>query len=304
MTEDHESELQELLEEVRRIEAMSRRLVSALLSGFYISVFRGSGIEFDEVREYVPGDDPRTVDWNVTARMGRPYVKKYIDERELTVMFLLDLSASMTGGFGVWSARQMAARICGCLALTAVRNDDKVGLIAFSREVDRHVPAQKGIGHTLRIIRDCLILPGASAGTSLAPALEFASRVLRRRSILFVVSDFLTAGWSKALGLCARRHDVIAVRLLPPELTPPARGLTRLRDPETGRVSVVDWSDPRTRDVYRERGERWRAEVAEKLRRASVDLMDVPVPRTQDRDAVARPIMKFFRMRELRGAKR
>jgi len=304
MVEDHEVELAELLAEVRRIEVQSRRLVTGAIAGGYSSVFRGSGMEFDEVREYVDGDDPRTVDWNVTARVGRPYVKKYVDERELTVLFLLDLSASMAGGFGIWSARQTAARVCGCLAFSAVANNDKVGLIAFSDRVDRFVPPAKGVGHALRIVRDALALRGASERTRMEPALELASRAVRRHAIVFLVSDFLTGGFEHALTLCARRHDVTAVRLLAPELAPPGAGLTRLRDPETGLVTVVDWSRARVRAAYAERVAAWRARTEENLRRARADRMDIPIPRVRDRNALARPILEFFRMREQRGAKR
>jgi uncharacterized protein (DUF58 family) len=299
-----DGELFELLKEVRRIEVQSRRLVTDVMAGGYSTVFRGAGVEFDGVREYVEGDDPRRVDWNVTARAGRPFVKKYVEERELTVLFLLDLSASMAGGFGPWSARQVAARVCACLALSAVRNDDKVGLIAFSGGVDKYVPAKKGIGHALRVLRDCLALPGSSARTDLRPPLELAARVVRRRAILFLVSDFLAEGPGPALRLAARRHDLIAVRLLPPELTPPKAGLVRLHDPETGRLAVVDWGSAPIRAAYVERVARWRAATEDALRRADVDRMDVPVPRQPDRDFVARPILDFFRMRELRGAKR
>lgn len=296
-------ELAELLKEVRRIEVQSNRLVTDVISGGYSSVFKGSGIEFDEVREYVEGDDPRSVDWNVTARVGRPYIKKYIEERERTVMFLLDLSASMNGGFGIWSARQMAARICACLALSAVKNNDKVGFIGFTTEVDKYLPPKKGIGHTLRVVRDCLALPGNAAGTKLGPALEFASRVLRRKSILFVVSDFLNNNWEKELALCARRHDVIAVRLLVPELSAEQNGLMRVVDAESGAIRVVDWSNEKLRESYRKKVLKWRGENEEKFRRCKVDCLDVPVPRVADKDAVARPILKFFRMRELRGAR-
>jgi len=301
---ERERELQELLEEVRRIDVLSRRLVNDVLAGGYTSVFRGAGLEFESVREYVEGDDPRKIDWNVTARMGRPFVKTYVEEREQTVLFLLDLSASMTGGFSHWSARQMAARIAACLALSAVRNDDKVGLIAFSEQVDKYVPPKKGVGHGLRIVRDCLALPGSSAKTDVAPALEFASRVIGRHAIVFVVSDFLTDGWQHALSLCARRHDVVAVRMLVPELTPPATGLLRVRDPESGREHVIDWRSRRVRAAYVERVAAWRSRTEDGLRRARVDLMDVDVPRGRDIDAVARPIVRFFRMREQRGAKR
>jgi uncharacterized protein (DUF58 family) len=304
MHEDREQELTELLEEVRRIDVQAKRLVTEVISGGYHSVFRGSGIEFDRVREYVEGDSRRAVDWNVTARVGRPFVKTYIDERELTVLFLLDLSASMSGGFSHWSMRQTAARICACLALSAIRNNDKVGLVGFSDSVDKYVPPQKGAGHALRIVRDCLALPGASARTDLRPPLEFASRVVRRRAILFLVSDFLADGWQRALALCARRHDVVAVRMLPPELTPPEAGLMRVRDPETGAETVVDWADPRVRAAHTERVERRKHSVEEDLRRAKVDRMDVPMSRERDLNTIARPILQFFRMREARGMKR
>lgn len=300
-----EAELTELLAEVRRIDVQASRLVTELMAGGYTSVFRGSGIEFDRVREYEEGDDPRRVDWNVTARVGRPFVKTYVDERELTVLFLVDLSASMGGGFGRWSARQMAARVVACLALSANRNDDRTGLVAFSGTVDRYVPPTKGVGHVLRIVRDSLALPGSGGRTDVRTALEFASRVVRRRAVVFLVSDFLGAGdWQQALSLCARRHDVIAVRLLTPELTAPGTGLVRVRDPETGAESVVDWASPRVREVYAARVAAWRESTEDALRRARVDLMDVPVPRVPGKDAVARPILRFFRMREERGAKR
>jgi uncharacterized protein (DUF58 family) len=323
--DERDAELQELLAEVRRIDVQASRLVTDLMAGGYASVFRGAGIEFDRVREYEEGDDPRSVDWNVTARMGRPFVKTYVDERELTMLFLLDLSASMQGGFGPWSLRQMAARVCACLALAAVRNGDKVGLAAFSRPVERYVRPAKGAGHALRIVRDCLALPGTERGTDPRPALEFAARVVRRRAVVFVVSDFLgwddgassasagtgaapRGGWQDALAHCARRHDVIAVRLLPPELDADslaaAAGLLRVRDPETGETTVLDASDARVRRAFAARVGAWRDRTTDDLRRAKVDVMDVPLPRVPDRDAVARPILRFFAMRERRGEKR
>jgi uncharacterized protein (DUF58 family) len=303
--------LAEVLEEVRRIDVLYGRLLTDLMAGAYTSVFRGSGIEFDRVREYAEGDDPRTVDWNVTARVGRPFVRTYVDERELTMLFLLDLSPSMSAGGGAWSARQTAARVCACLALAASRNGDKVGLVAFGQGVEKFVPAKRGAGHALRIIRDCLALPSASGRTDLVPALRFASRVVRRRAAVFVVSDFLADGWRDALALCARRHDAIAVRILAPELEPsaadrfdPGDALVRIRDQETGGETVIDWASPRVRDVYRDRVARWRTATDDALRRANVDRMDVPVPRTADRNAIARPVLRFFRMREMRGEKR
>lgn len=303
-SEDRDPDLAELLAEVRRIDVMSRRLVTDVMAGGYLSVFRGAGIEFDEVREYVEGDDPRTVDWGVTARMGRPFVKTYADEREQTVLFLLDLSASMTGGFGAWSARQTAARVCACLALAAARNDDKVGLVAFSGGVDRFVPPKKGVGHVLRIVRDCLALPGREARSDPAAALALVTRAVRRRAVVFVVSDFLAGGWRTPLTLAARRHDVIAVRLSSPELVLPDAGLVRLRDPETGAAHLVDTGSPAVRAAYAARVAAWRGATDDALRRARVDVLEVPVPRTPGPEAIAGPILAFFRMRDLRGAKR
>lgn len=297
-------ELAQVLEEVRRIEVQSNRLVSSVMAGGYSSVFRGVGVEFDEVREYVEGDDPRMVDWSVTARQGRPFVKKYVDERELTIVFALDLSASMDGGFGLWSARQMAVRVCACLGLSAVRNHDKVGFVAFSGDVDCYVPPKKGRGHALRIVRDGLMTRASSRATSFEPALSFLSRVLRRHAVLFLVSDFFGFRGSRELLHCARRHDVVAVRILSPELYPPEAGLMRVRDPETARSMVVDWRDPRVRSAYVQRTAQWREAVSDEFERAGIDCMDVPVPQRQDKDAVARPILRFFRMREQRGMKR
>jgi uncharacterized protein (DUF58 family) len=300
-----DEELAELLAEVRRIDVQASRLVTSLMAGEYTSVFRGSGLEFDGVREYEEGDDPRTVDWNVTARVGRPFVKKFVDERELTVLFLLDLSESMGGGFGVWSARQAAARICACLALAAIRNNDKVGLIAFSDEVERYVAPSRGVGHVLRIVRDCLALRGKSGRTRIGAALDYASRLLRRRSVLFLVSDFLADGWQDEIDLCSRRHDLIAVRMLPPELEGlGTAGLVRLADPETGRESVIDTKSARVRAGWAERVAAWRERTTTSLRRARVDIIDVPLSMTPDPNVISRPILKFFRMRELRGAKR
>ncbi len=305
MTDEHEVGLAQLLDEVRRIEVQSSRLVTAVMAGNYHSVFRGAGLEFDEVREYVEGDDPRAVDWNVTARLGRPYVKTYVDERELTVMFVLDLSASMGGGWGVWSARQTAARVCACLALSAVKNNDRVGLIAFSDGVDKYVPPRKGSAHMLRIVRDCLALPASRPGTDARTALELVSRVVRRHAVVFVISDFLSGGWGGALSVAARRHDVVAVRLLSPELAPPelpapGGGLVRVRDPEDGSERLVDWSSPCVRDAYAERVQAWRERTERVLRRAGVDRMDVAIPRRRERHVIGRPITRFFRMRERR----
>lgn len=313
MRSDAPNELAALLKEVRRVTVLSDRLVTGALAGNYSSVFRGSGIEFDEVREYAEGDDPRSIDWGVSARVGRPFVKKYVDERELTVVFVLDLSPSMEAGFGPLSARGMAARVAACLALSAVRNHDRVGLIAFGGSVERFVPPSTGRAHALRVVRDCLALPASApspGGSGLARAVEFAERVLRRRAIVFVLSDFLTDGWRDALRRCARRHDVVAVRLIPPELADgglealaPLRR-ARVRDPESGGEVVVDFGHAPARAELAARIARFRERTEEELRRIHVDRVDVVLPRRAGRDAVVRPLLGFFRMRELRGAKR
>lgn len=292
--------LTELLQEVRRIEIQSSHLASDLLSGGFRSVFRGSGVEFEEVREYAEGDDPRTVDWSVTARMGRPYVRKYKEERQRTFVFLFDLSASMDGGFGAFSARETATRVAATLALAAVRGDDRVGLLAFGAALERFVPPGKGLPHALRILRDCLALPSRPGPASLGLALEHATRVLRRRTILFVMSDFLADGWETPLALCAQRHDVIAVRLLLPEYEPPADGRMRLRDPESDQRATVSWQDAGSRAAYLQRVAAWQARTDFSLRRAGVECMNVPVPRERSRDAIAKPILDFFNRRARR----
>lgn len=299
-----EPDLAALLDEVRRIEVLSRRLVTDGLAGGYASVFRGTGVEFEGVREYVEGDDPRAVDGSVSARMGRPFVKTFVPERERTLLFLLDLSASMDGGLSAWSLRQTAARVLACLALSAVRNGDKTGFVAFSAGVDAWVPPAKGPGHALRIVRDALALPAASPGTDPAAALQFVRRAVRRHAVVFLLSDFQADGWQAPLARCARRHDVVAVRLLAPELEPPALGLVRVEDPESGARRVLDLASARVREAWRRRTAARRAQVEGDLARARVDRMDVPVPRAADPDAVAAPIQRFFRMRETRGTRR
>jgi uncharacterized protein (DUF58 family) len=317
MPSERPRELAELLKEVRRVTVLSDRLVDGALAGNYSSVFRGAGIEFDEVREYVEGDDPRAIDWGVTARIGRPFVKKYVDERELTVVFVLDLSPSMEAGFGPLSARRMAARVAACLALSAVRNHDRVGLVAFGDSVERYVPPSTGRAHALRVVRDCLALPASAAtgggvgrGSGLARAIDFTARVLHRRAVVFALSDFLGDGWRDAFRHCARRHDLVAVRLVAPELAPgglerlaPLR-LVKLRDPESGATALVDLGHAPARAELAARIARWRARTEEELRRISVDRVDVPLPRQAGADTVVRPLLGFFRMRELRGAKR
>ena len=301
---DPDAELAELLAEVRRIEVQARRLAAGALAGGYRSVFRGSGIEPDTVREYDPGDDPRLVDWNVTARMGRPFVKTMTDERDLAVLFALDVSPSMDGGWGAYSARDSAARVVACLAMNAVRAGDRVGLVAFSRDVDAFVPPKRGPGHAMRIVRDALVLRGEAGGGGLAAALDRVRRVVRRHAVVFVVSDFHDEGWTSSMALAARRHDVIAVRLVVPETDLPRAGMLRVVDPESSVVRLVDTGHAPTRKAWHERRAAWDRRTVEALARAGVDRMDLSTPRMRQRDHVAQSLLDFFRMRELRGLKR
>lgn len=306
MIEERDVSVAELLAEVRRIEVQSRRLATDVMAGGYSSVFRGAGVEFDEVREYVEGDDPRSVDWNVTARVGRPFVKLYVDERELTVFFLLDLSRSMRGGFGAWSARGTAARVLACLALSAIRNNDKVGFVGFDDGVTEVLPPRKGTRHVLRIVRDALATRSGSGGSDPAAALDLVARASHRRAVVFVISDFLhpVESWRRAIARCARRHDVVAVRIVPPETQSRARGLWSVRDPETDEEALIDWRHAPSRERFEERRRAWSAAVEEALSSGGVDLVDVAIPEQRDPDAFVRPILAFFRARELRGRKR
>ena len=309
MTDASEEDRREMLRQVRRIQVRTDRMVTDVMAGGYTSVFRGSGIEFDEVREFAPGDDVRSVDWNVTARAGKPFVKKFMEERELTVMVVLDVSPSTTFGTEPQVAasnersrtvRETAALVCGCFAFAAARNNDKAGLVTFTDRIERYVPAKKGRRHVLRLIREAYAQEHEGRGTDLAQALDYAGRIQRRRSVMIVISDFFAPLAEKQLRVLAKRHDVIAVRIRDPhsERLPDA-GLLRLRDPETGIEALVDSSSKRVRTEFEQRVADDRARFESVCKRASVDLMDVGT-----RGSVADPIVRFFRMRERRGGRR
>ncbi len=296
----------EILAQVRRIQVRTNRMVTDMMTGGYTSVFRGSGIEFDEVREYTEGDDPRAIDWNVTARMGRPHIKKYMEERELTVLFLLDLSASASFGTTrrerdpnrVRTVRETAAEFTACMALAAARNNDKAGMIAFSDRIERYVPAKKGAQHVLRLIREALALEPEGTGTDLAGVIDYAARVQRKRAVVFVISDFLGPDFAKSLRRISVRHDVVAVRLMDPHTWRlPNAGLMHLRDLETGQTAWVDTSSKRVREAYAKRMDEREAALQREFRRARVDTLEI----WPDKSLVE-PVMKFFRMRELRGS--
>src|SRR5207244_7249861 len=203
----------EILKQIRRLQLRARRAVEDILGGEYHSVFKGTGMVFEEVREYQPGDDIRSIDWNVTARMGHPFIKRYIEERELTVMLLVDCSGSHQFGTQLQQKREVIAELAAVLAFSAINNNDKVGLIAFTDHIERFVPPRKGARHVLRLIRDVLFFQPSRRGTSLTQALNYLNRILHRRSIIFLLSDFLDTGFEYALKRTARHHDLIAIRI-------------------------------------------------------------------------------------------
>jgi len=287
---------QEILKKVRRIEIRTNRLVTESLAGEYHSVFKGRGMEFDEVREYTPGDDIRTIDWNVTSRMGHPYVKKYVEERELTVMLVVDASAS--GDFGTVGStkRALSAEVCALLAFSAIRNNDRVGLLIFTDREERYVPPRKGRNHVLRVIREVLTFQPQGIRTDLSLALESLARGIRRRSVAFVVSDFLGADFEQALRLANRKHDVIALALSDPrEMELPAVGILELEDAETGRRILVDTWDPGLLKQFAQQGKE-RCEMRRRLfRRNEVDFVELSTAMPYDL-----PLIRFFRERARR----
>lgn len=266
----------EILKQVRRIEITTRGLVNEVFSGEYHSVFKGRGMSFAEVREYVYGDDVRGIDWNVTARTGTPHVKVFEEERELTVMLAVDASASAEFGTRGRMKSELAAELCAVLAFSAIKNNDKVGLILFTDRVERFVPPRKGRRHALRVLRELLYHPTDGKGTDLGYALEYLARVIRRRAVVFLASDFLAAGYERALSVAAKRHDLVAVRVGDRrEDAVPPMGFVEFEDPETGARTVVDTSDRAFRERFAasRAGDRERAE--DLFRRSGVDAIDV-----------------------------
>ncbi|WP_419165428.1 DUF58 domain-containing protein [Candidatus Palauibacter sp.] len=287
----------EILRKVRRIEITTRGLVDQVFSGEYHSVFKGRGINFAEVREYDYGDDIRTIDWNVTARTGTPHVKIFEEERELTVMLLVDVSAS--GDFGTRERMKgdLAVEVCSLLAFSAIKNNDKVGLIIFSDRVEKFVPPRKGRRHVLRVLREMLYHEPEGRTTDLAAALEYLSRIIRRRAVVFVVSDFVSKPFEKALGVAGRRHDVIALRVRDRrEAELPPIGLMELEDAETGERLIVDTSDREFRAALDTQGAEERARQDRTFRRGKVDVVDL-----SPGCPYLRPLMRFFEERGRRA---
>jgi uncharacterized protein (DUF58 family) len=310
----------EILKKIRMVELRTRRLVSESLAGQYHSVFKGQGMNFDEVREYQPGDDVRTIDWNVTARMNHPFVKKFVEERELTVMLVVDLSGSGLFGSIQQSKRELAAEIASVLAFSAMRNNDKVGLILFTDKVEKFIPPRKGRHHILRVVREILFFEPENRGTDLNHALEFLGRVTSHRAIVVILSDFLgqtvptrmdiashlkrnvvlsdTLAQSSltALRQANRRHDVVAVQVLDRfEMELPSLGYVVLKDAETGEVFEINTGDERKRTAFARRQQQFRADLEKLFRSAGIDFIQL---RTDQPYAAA--LGRFFDARERR----
>ena len=284
----------EILRKVREIEIRTNRMVDSVLGGEYNSAFRGRGMEFEEVREYAPGDEIRTIDWNVTARTGAPYVKTFREERELTVVTLVDVSPSERFGSGGQQKVDLAAEFSAVIAFSAIRNGDKVGTILFTDEVEKYIPPKKGTKHVLRLIRELLTFKPRSKGTNLEEALKFLAKVLRRKATVFVISDFIAEDFEKALAAVRGKHDVIAVRTGDPrEAALPDVGLLALEDAETGEIVVVDSRSARIRDLFKSRGEDEKNRQDELLRSLKIDELELTTDKPYIKD-----LSNFFRMRE------
>lgn len=286
----------EVIKRIRRIEITTKKLVNDVFAGEYHSTFRGQGMEFEEVREYLPGDDVRLIDWNVTARTGVPFIKKFREERELSVMLLVDASSS--GQFGTRSQmkEEMAAEIGGLLAFSAIRNNDKVGMIIFTDEVEKFIAPRKGRGHVLRMIREILYFKPVGKSTNISKALEYLNRVVKRKSVVFLISDFLSSGYSNDLIIANRKHDVVAIKIGDPrESKMEDYGLIDFEDAETGEIITIDTSDPVFRKQFSIQSEALGIELDKSFRRMGIDIIQL----TTGQDYII-PLTSFFKKREKR----
>lgn len=286
----------ELLRKVRKIEIRTRGLVNQIFSGEYHSVFKGRGMAFSEVREYQPGDDVRLIDWNVSARFNHPYIKMFEEERELTVMLVVDVSGSGEFGTVEQMKKDIAVELCAVLAFSAIQNHDKVGVILFSDVVEKFIPPKKGRKHILRIIRELLDFKPARRGTSITEGIRYLIRAIKKRSIAFLISDFMNEGYEDALKVASKKHDLVAIHLFDPRETElPPLGLVRVKDAESGETAWVDTADPRVRDSY---SRWWKARSVERdrtFRSSGVDRIDIRID-----ESYIHPLVSFFRVREKR----
>ena len=294
----------EILKKVRQIEIRTRRLVDASMGGEYHSVFKGRGMDFDEVREYVPGDEVRTIDWNVTARSGRPFVKKFTEERELTILLMVDVSASGNFGSTSQSKRELAAELASVLAFSANNNNDKVGLILFSDQIEQYIPPKKGRRHILRVVREVLYFEPKGRGTDIVQALDYANRVLQRRAVTFLISDFQATGdpartmsaLQSAIRLTHTRHDLVALHIRDRrEEELPDVGVLAIEDAETGEMLELSTSDPKVRARFAELSRRNVETLRRMLNAESIDSLEL-----QTGMSYVPPLMNFFKTRERR----
>ncbi|MBM4069604.1 MAG: DUF58 domain-containing protein [Planctomycetes bacterium] len=286
----------DIVRQIRRLHIRARRAVEDLLGGEYHSVFKGAGIAFEEVREYQPGDDVRAIDWNVTARMGHPFIKRFVEERELTVMLLVDASGSQKFGSRRQSKRDVAGELAAILAFSAIANNDKVGLLVFTDQVEKYVPPRKGVRHVLRLIRDVLFFEPHRPGTCIRAPLDYLNRVLRRRTIVFLLSDFLDTDFDKALKRTGRRHDLVLVNIADPrEESLPDVGLLSIADAETEDEALLDTSSQEVRDAFAAAARQRRDALKQSARAARLDTIDVSTAGGH-LDALVR----FFKLRERR----
>ncbi len=284
---------------MRRLEIRTRRVVDESLAGSYHSVFRGRGVEFSEVRAYEPGDDVRTIDWNVSARMGHPFVKKFTEERELTVVLAVDASGSERFGTGASTKMELAAEVSALLAFSAIRNNDRVGLLLFTDRVEKFVPPRRGREHALRVLRELLAFEPAGRGTDVAGALEVLRRVVAKRAVVFVVSDFQDRGFERSLRVLGRKHDVVGIAVSDPrEARLPEVGLLAVEDPETGARRLIDAGSARVRAAYAAAAAAAREEAMAALRRTGVDVLELSTAEPYDA-----PLVRFFRERARRAAR-
>ena len=286
-------ETADIIKRIRKIEITTRNMVNDLFSGEYHSLFKGQGLEFSEVREYMEGDSFRQIDWNVTARHGHPYIKKFEETRELNVMFLVDSSASTLFGTRSYLKSELITEITAVLSFSALNNNDKVGLLLFTDDVEKYIPPRKGKKSALRILRDILYFEPKNVKTNITKAVEYIYRLIKKRSIIFVISDFLDRDYSDSLKLLAKKHDVIALRIIDPaEMELPNAGILKLQDPETGETMMINSSSKSIREKYKKAVQNQEKELIERFRRMKVDLVNL----TTDKP-YAPELMKFFKFR-------